>query len=343
MATEKKNQPQSPEDLAKAAQEAAIKAAMEQSQALFGNIPGYQMPDMQAMQEQLMAQMQAAVPDWDEVQKRQAEQLAAAGIGADTLAQAFSQNMAYAREVAAALNEGEEDENGANANPWFEIPEEEWEINLKDNSELNDGQLRLLALGAPMLVYNGERVNTIDCESDIEVVQNTLESWWNVVDHDSTFDIAKWLLEEGHHADADHLLQSLAPEGLKRLLENGLEDENETAEEVRLIMQTMLDNGYCTEDELPQTALAWDLVRVVNLARWAYLCGYISEEEMWQVMGTAADIAHEHFASWEEYGLSFVFGRGVWHGEPADSETAYEIVSTLLEKDESPWMQSAWK
>ena len=90
MATEKKNQPQSPEDLAKAAQEAAIKAAMEQSQALFGNIPGYQMPDMQAMQEQLMAQMQAAVPDWDEVQKQQAEQLAAAGIGTDTLAQAFS-------------------------------------------------------------------------------------------------------------------------------------------------------------------------------------------------------------------------------------------------------------
>ena len=321
MATEKKNQPQSPEDLAKAAQEAAIKAAMEQSQALFGNIPGYQMPDMQAMQEQLMAQMQAAVPDWDEVQKRQAEQLAAAGIGADTLAQAFSQNMAYAREVAAALNESEEDENEAGANPWFEIPEEEWEINLKDNRE---------------------RVNTIDCESDIEIVQNTLESWWNVVDHDSTFDIAKWLLEEGHHADADHLLQSLAPEDLKRLLEEGLEDEDETAETVRLIMQTMLDNGYCTEDNLPQTALAWDLVRVVNLARWAYLCGYISEEEMWQVMGTAAGIAHERFASWEEYGLSFVFGRGVWHGEPADSETAYEIVSTLLEKDESPWKQLAW-
>ena len=343
MATEKKNQPQSPEDLAKAAQEAAIKAAMEQSQALFGNIPGYQMPDMQAMQEQLMAQMQAAVPDWDEVQKRQAEQLTAAGIGTDTLAQAFSQNMAYAREVAAALNKGEEDENGTGANPWFEIPEEEWEINLKDNSELNEEQLRLLALGAPMLVYNGERVNTIDCESDIEIVQNTLESWWNVVDHDSTFDIVKWLLEEGHHADADHLLQSLAPEDLKHLLENGFEDEDETAEDVRLIMQTMLDNGYCTEDELPHTALAWDLVRVVNLARWAYLCGYISEEEMWQVMGTAAGIAHEHFASWKEYGLSFVFGRGVWHGEPADSETAYEIVSTLLEKDESPWMQSAWK
>ena len=167
MSTEKKSRPQSPEDLAKAAQEAAIKAAMEQNQALFGNIPGYQMPDMQAMQEQLMAQMKAAVPGWDEIQQRQAEQLAAAGIDAGTLTQAFSQNMAYAREMAAALNE----EDGTDANPWFEIPDNEWEINRKATSELDNEQLRLLALGAPMLVYNGERVNTIDCESDIETVQ----------------------------------------------------------------------------------------------------------------------------------------------------------------------------
>ena len=30
-------------------------------------------------------------------------------------------------------------------------------------------------------------------------------------------------------------------------------------------------------------------------------------------------------------------GRGVWHGDPDDSETAYEIVSLLLKDDESPW------
>ena len=335
MSTEKKSQPQSPEDLAKAAQEAAIKAAMEQNQALFGNIPGYQMPDMQAMQEQLMAQMKAAVPGWDEIQQRQAEQLAAAGIDAGTLTQAFSQNMAYAREMAAALNE----EDGTDANPWFEIPDDEWEINRKATSELDNGQLRLLALGAPMLVYNGERVNTIGCESDIETVQNTLESWWGVVDHDSTFGIVKWLLEEGHHADADRLLQTLDAAALKHFLQR--EDEN--GEDVRRIMLAMLENEYCTAESLPRTALAWDLVRVVNLGRWAYLCRYISEEEMWQVMRTAAGAAHKHFSSWEEYGLSFVFGRGVWHGNPEDSETAYEIVSALLEKDESPWKQLAWE
>ena len=36
--TKEKTTPQSPEDMAKAAQEAAVKAAMEQAQSLFGNI-----------------------------------------------------------------------------------------------------------------------------------------------------------------------------------------------------------------------------------------------------------------------------------------------------------------
>ena len=336
MSTEKTNQPQSPEELAKAAQEAAIKAVMEQNQALFGNMPGYQMPDMQAMQEQIMAQMKAAAPNLDEIQ---AQQLAAAGIDADTLSQAFCQNMAYAREM---MTGGEEVE----ANSWFDLTDDEWEINRMETSELTEDQLRLLALGAPILVYNGERVNTIACESELETVRNTLESWWDVTDHDSTFHIAEWLLKEGHHADADNLLQSIGSEGLERFLEDGGEmtkDGGETGKDVRLIMLTMLENEYCTEEELPRTALAWDLVRMVNLARWACLCGYISEEEMWQIMRTASDAAHKRFASWNEYGLSFIFGRGVWHGNPEDSETASEIVSVLLEKDESPWKQLAWK
>lgn len=67
-----------------------------------------------------------------------------------------------------------------------------------------------------------------------------------------------------------------------------------------------------------------------------------NEEEMWQIMQIAADTAVEHFSSWEEYGRSFIMGRGVWHGDPDDSETAYDIVSLLLENEESPWKQQHW-
>lgn len=79
-------------------------------------------------------------------------------------------------------------------------------------------------------------------------------------------------------------------------------DPEEKAEDVQLIAEFMIENGYCTAETLPRTVIAWDLVRIANLGRWALHSGYLSEEEMWQVMQVAADAAREHFASWEEYG-----------------------------------------
>ena len=63
---------------------------------------------------------------------------------------------------------------------------------------------------------------------------------------------------------------------------------------------------------------------------------------MWQIMEIAGKEALQHFSSWEEYGRSFVLGRGVWHGEPEDCETAQEIITTLLRSAQSPWTQIPW-
>ena len=119
-------------------------------------------------------------------------------------------------------------------------------------------------------------------------------------------------------------------------------DPEEKAGDVRLISEWMIENGCCTAETLPKTAIAWDLVRIANLGRWAFHAGYLSEEEMWQVMQVAADAARGHFASWEEYGRSFAFGRGVWHGDEDDCQTAWEIVTTLLEEETSPWRHIHW-
>ena len=75
MANEKMK-PQSPEEIARAAQEAAL----EQMRAMMGSIPG--MPDMGDMQAQIMAQMQAAVPDLAEIQAQQAAMGTLGGVDA---------------------------------------------------------------------------------------------------------------------------------------------------------------------------------------------------------------------------------------------------------------------
>lgn len=320
--TKENSNSQSAEEMVRAAQEAAVKAAMEQAQAMFGNMPGFQMTG--GMQEQIMAQMGANMPDMAELQAQQEAMLKAAGIDPETVAQAGRQNMAYANQMMEAFGD------------------DSWTINRAEYGKLDEEQLRLLAFGAPMLVYNDENVDTIDSDADVETIKYTLEDWWNVADRDSTLGIVRWLLEEGHHAEADEALAEIRTRGFETISQEERLDEDSKMGDVCLIMESMIENGWCPEDRMPESVIAWDLVRVVNLGRWAYLCGYVNADEMWQIMQVAADTAVEHFSSWEEYGRSFIMGRGVWHGDPDDSETAKEIVELLLENDESPWKQSYW-
>lgn len=342
--TKEKVNPQSPEEMAKAAQEAAVKAAMEQAQSMFGSIPGFQMPE--GIQEQLMAQMGAGMPDMAAAQAQHEAMLKAAGIDPETVAQGGCQNMAYAQQMVQETMDGTLGKKLSSSETIAQMMEafgdDEWTINKAGDGKLSAEQLRLLAFGAPMLVYNDEKVDTIDSDEDVETIKYTLEDWWEVTDKESTLGIVKWLLEDGHHAEADEALAELRERGVENISQEEREDEDSKMGDVCLIAESMEENGWCPEGKMPESVIAWDLVRLVNLGRWAYLCGYVNEDEMWQIMKIAADTALKHFSSWEEYGLSFIMGRGVWHGDPDDGETAYEIVNLLLKDDESPWKQLHW-
>ena len=307
MANEKMK-PQSPEEIARAAQEAVL----EQMRAMMGSIPGMPgMPDMGDMQAQIMAQMQAAVPDLAEIQAQQAAMGTLGGVDAAAVAEAARHNMAQAAATMQAMQDGSLE---------------------KELREANAAALDWLG----EVVYNDEEVDAVESEVLPETYRAQLQSWWNITDRDSTLGIVRWLLHEGHHADADAALE------LMRDDQPEAGDPEEKAEDVQAIAEFMIQNGYCTAGTLPRTVIAWDLVRIANLGRWAYHAGYLFEEEMWQVMQVAADAARGHFASWEEYGRSFAMGRGVWHGDEEDCQTAWEIVTALLEEETSPWRQIAW-
>ena len=332
MANEKMK-PQSPEEIARAAQEAAL----ERMRAMMGSIPG--MPDMGDMQAQIMAQMQAAVPDLAEIQAQQAAMGTLGGVDAAAVAEAARNNMAQAAATMQAMQDGSLEKTLCEANAaaldWLG-EDDGWEIKHAGTCRLTAEQLRLMAFAAPLLVYNDEAVDDVESEITTETYRAQLQSWWDITDRDSTLGIVQWLLHEGHHADADAAL------ALMRGDQPDAGDPEEKAEDVQSIAEFMIGNGYCTAETLPKTAIAWDLVRIANLGRWAFHCGYLSEKEMWQVMQVAADAAREHFASWEEYGRSFAFGRGVWHGDEEDCQTAWEIVSELFENETSPWRQISW-
>lgn len=332
MANEKMK-PQSPEEIARAAQEVAL----EQMRAMMGSIPG--MPDMPNIQAQIIAQMQAAVPDLAEIQAQQVAMGTLGGVDAATVAEAARHNMAQAAATIQAMQDGslEKELREANAAALDWLGEDDsWEIKYAATCRLTAEQRRLMAFAAPLLVYNDEAVDAVESEILPETYRSQLQSWWSITDRDSTLGIVRWLLHEGHHADADAALALMCGG------QPDAGDPEEKAEDVQLIAEFMIENGYCTAETLPRTVIAWDLVRIANLGRWALHAGYLSEEEMWQVMQVAADTAREHFSSWEEYGRSFAMGRGAWHGDEEDCQTAWEIVTALLEEEISPWRQILW-
>lgn len=318
---------QSPEEIAKAAQEAAIKSAMEQAQSMFGEIPGMNMQDIQA---QIMAQMQAAVPNLADIQTQQAAMGTLGDVDADTVRKAGMKNMKDAAEVTQELMDF-----GFNGEDFFD-DSGSWEVKRSNDASLDSKQLRLLALGAPMLVYNDEYTDTIGEQEYVDSLKEQIRNWWNVTDRDSTFEIIDWLLNEGHHAEADMILATMRNgQATEELDEDKIND-------VSLITRYMLENKICDVESMPHTAIAWDLVRIVNLGRWSFQCGYITEEDMWNIMCIASEAASANFSSWEEYGMSFVLGRGVWHGDTDDCETAHEIVAELLKNSDSPWLRIEW-
>lgn len=124
---------QTPEEIARAAQEAAIKSAMEQAQLMLGNIPGMN------MQAQIMAQMQAAVPNLADIQAQQAT-MGTLG-DTDTVRNAGMKNMNDAVDITQSLMNLD-----FNADDFFD-DNDSWEIKRSKDGTLNSEQLRLLALG----------------------------------------------------------------------------------------------------------------------------------------------------------------------------------------------------
>ena len=313
-------------------QEDAMRLAMENAKAMFGNVPGFQMPDMDMMKAMLDSQLDAVMPDL----QQSASAYGTYAADPDAIRTAMEQNMAFARDMAGAAMDGSlADMFSAYAGD----DEEGWEILRADDGSLDGNKQHLMAFGAPLYVYNGEFVDSLAAdEDDISTMRSTLESWWDVTDHDSAFGIFDWLLKEGHHAAHDPALAYIAEKGFDSI---SAEDGEELGDAYRIACH-MIRSGFCDSSSLPATAIGWDLSRATECAKWSYCCGYISEEEMWKVMDLIRSIARRTFSSWAEYGLSYVLGRGVWHGDEDDADTAYEVYSVLIGDEDSPWLRIEW-
>jgi len=98
--------------------------------------------------------------------------------------------------------------------------------------------------------------------------------------------------------------------------------------------------GEPTDGEAFRDLFAWDMARLVHVARHAFHADLLGESEAWSYIRPAARETQRHYPSWAEYGRRFARGRSRWLTER--DETSDRAISELLEDPGSPWRQLAW-
>ena len=107
MAEETKKTPQTPEEIAREAQAQAMKAALEQAQALYGNVPGFEGTDLMKMHEKLMQDSAEMFPGVAEAQAYQAKMMAESAQDPEAIMETYSKNIEFAGNMMQqAMNAG---------------------------------------------------------------------------------------------------------------------------------------------------------------------------------------------------------------------------------------------
>jgi hypothetical protein len=97
------------------------------------------------------------------------------------------------------------------------------------------------------------------------------------------------------------------------------------------------------ETNIKKGILAWDLGRLIIIARMCYDIGYIDEKTAWGVITNAYETAVKEFKDWHEVAVSYLIGRGAWGGDTMMLGGLYSIAKKAFEDDNSPWKNVSLK
>lgn len=166
----------------------------------------------------------------------------------------------------------------------------------------------LLAYGAILALYRLESPRTLQVMENPEILKDGLSAAWEVNNTEEAIQTLEWLLSEGHRTKFNELL--LALKTGQSFTEEEVGKSQECYESAQEGMMKRLSFTKSDFDQV-NTIAAWDFERAINIARWSYIVGYLTEDQAWNYIERAANAASPIFQSWNEYFISFAFGRAI--------------------------------
>lgn len=209
-------------------------------------------------------------------------------------------------------------------------------LNGSKGNEIQNDKKRLLAYGAVLSSRNNMSFDGL--KTTQLGLKDLLKESWDITDRKTALESLDWLVNEGHRTEADEVYEVIkAGEGAKY---PKLKDTVKLCDKATSTMKTQLGFKDETFNNV-KTVTAWDTDRLVNVSRWCYTAGYISEDEAWSYINKAVSMAQTSFNSWEEYYISCAYGRAIAYD--GDIDELIGAGKTLFKDKNSVWKKYNFK
>jgi hypothetical protein len=211
---------------------------------------------------------------------------------------------------------------------------------------LTSEQQFALAVSAILTESNKHRHDSIHCDRP-SVLLKTSTLWllrgsWNIKNSRQLIETLQWLSEGGHRAEYEAMYNAISnawpiSDALQLLDVNDVK-KMKSADRKEIQRQFACIVKYRTQYS---SILAWDLCRLVSVARWGVGVEYITEDEAWTWILDAAQRLKSEFGSWKELGENYLLGRNFMGFTDSKPEKSYKKL-IKGNNSSSPWNRIQW-
>lgn len=168
---------------------------------------------------------------------------------------------------------------------------------------LGENHQRAMAYGAVLARARGESTLSIIPKERIETYREGMKKSRNIVDEQSAVAALNALLQLQNSVNFDEFIRTHeANKDLNRIYARISRELDLPEEEVKLVRSTY----------------AWDISRAVNVAKWCFWIGYLTESQFYGCLDRCNEIVGRLGKDWTEYTCSFLLGRSIQGFKPEE-------------------------
>jgi len=176
-------------------------------------------------------------------------------------------------------------------------------------------------------------------QANAAIASRILSGSWDVYDRDDLVDVMADMLASGHNAEFRKAYIVLSG-----LTASEYADFLEELDDVAYMAELTVALGEKWGDKY---IVAWDWFRVIHLAGWGYIAGYIDLQEAYDYMKPAIVLLLMTFSSWDEAVYNYLDGYAWWStidvSEPG-TEYQYRLgIYEQLKSDKALFDPGVWK